>query len=116
MATGTAILARVETVKIGRLVTWLASTVPGRTLSEAGGLRVAVPHAHGRQGPEREHASLPGTGLGLHDDVPTLEDREHRTLLDRRRPLEAVRVDPLDDVVRQAEAIEGGNHLNATQP
>ena len=38
-----------------------------------------------------EGRGFPSTGLGLSDDVVTLDDRDDRTLLDGRRTLEAVR-------------------------
>mmetsp|Transcript_57868 Transcript_57868/g.179834 ORF Transcript_57868/g.179834 Transcript_57868/m.179834 type:complete len:224 (+) Transcript_57868:679-1350(+) len=63
------------------------------------------------QGAEAEDAGLAGAALRLHNDVPALEDRHDGALLHRGRALESVGIDATEEVLLQAQQVEGRQHL-----
>jgi hypothetical protein len=60
---------------------------------------------------ESDHGRLSRPRLGLSDHIPTSNDRNHGSLLNRRGFLESIRVNPSEQVVFYPHPVESGNHL-----
>eukprot|EP00756_Hemistasia_phaeocysticola_P041929 Hpha_TRINITY_DN16942_c0_g1::TRINITY_DN16942_c0_g1_i4::g.55631::m.55631 len=75
-------------------------------------LAVTLRPLHTLQQPDRERTSLSSPRLRLRDQVTALDEGDDRTLLDRRRLLETVRVDTTEQVGVQRHLVEGRAHLH----
>ena len=71
---------------------------------------VGVEHLAEREG---DHGRLAGARLRLRDDVAAAGDGHDRALLNRRGLLETVRVEAAKQVLADAHAVEGADHLDA---
>lgn len=56
---------------------------------------------------------LASAGLRLSNHVSASDDRHHRSLLDRRGLVEPVAIDPAEEIVAQAHAVETHHGLHA---
>lgn len=61
---------------------------------------------------EGNHGGLPRPGLGLRDDVAAIDDGHDGALLDGRRLLEPVRVDPPQQVIPDPHLVEARHRLH----
>ena len=59
------------------------------------------------QAPDHKGSSLSCTGLRLTNGVPTIQNRFDSSLLDRTRLLEAVGVDPTQQLLIEVVVVEG---------
>jgi len=87
----------------------LLSKLTGRCEDESlSGLYREVEFLEDRDG---KGCSLSGTGLGLSDDIVTLDDRDNRTLLDGGRTLETVSVDTAEKLWLDIHVVKVIDHF-----